>query len=371
VSEIRWPFRPALDAVVPYKGGMSLAEAGRRYRRTRFAKLASNENPFGPSPRVLDAVRGALREVEFYPDAACNELRTRIATDLGLDPDCLVFGPGSEAILDYALRATVDPGQVVVQSSPTFPSYGIVAKGIGAVLRDVPRKQDWSLDVDAVIAAVQNDARVLVLCTPNNPTGNFIDRADFERILAALPKDVVLLLDEAYREYVDPARSFDPLPLLRQWGGTWLALRTFSKAYGLASMRVGYGIASSPDFVSYIDRLRPFFNVPTLSQVAALAAWSDQAHLERTVADTVAERERLLPRLRELGLTPSDSQANFHLFEVADASAMAEAMLAEGVIVRPVPAGGGRSFLRVSIGTPADNDLMLDVLGKLLRKAAA
>ncbi|MDB5365393.1 MAG: histidinol-phosphate aminotransferase [Rhodospirillales bacterium] len=370
MSKPRSPFRPALDAVIPYKGGMSLAEAGRRYRRTRFAKLASNENPFGPSPNVTVAVREALREIEFYPDAACSALRARIAADLAVDPDCLVFGPGSEAILDYALRATVDPGEIVVQSAPTFPSYAIVANGIGAVLRDVPRKPDWSIDVEALTRAVQGGVRVLVLCTPNNPTGNLIERAEFERILQALPKDVVLLLDEAYREYVDAAKSFDPLPLLRNWGGTWLALRTFSKAYGLASMRVGYGIASSPDFVSYIDRLRPFFNVPTLSQAAALAAWDDTAHLQRTVADTVAERTRLAPKLRELGVTPSSSQANFHFFEVEDAIATSEAMLAEGVIVRPIPVGK-RSFLRISIGTPADNDLMLGVLAAQLRKKAA
>ncbi|GIL38287.1 histidinol-phosphate transaminase [Roseiterribacter gracilis] len=370
MSKPRSPFRSALDAVIPYKGGMSLAEAGRRYRRTRFAKLASNENPFGPSPNVAAAVRDALHEVEFYPDAACTDLRARLSADLDVDPTALVFGPGSEAILDYALRATVDPGDVVVQSAPTFPSYAIVTKAIGAIVRDVTRKPDFSLDVDAVIASVQDGVRVLVLCTPNNPTGNLLSRADFARILAALPKDVVLLLDEAYREYIDADKQFDPLPMLRAWGGTWLALRTFSKAYGLASMRVGYGIASSPDFVAYIDRLRPFFNVPTLSQAAALAAWSDQAHLHKTVAATVAERARLLPKLRELGLTPTDSQANFHLFEVADAVATSEAMLAEGVIVRPIPFGT-RSFLRVSIGTREDNDWMLTVLAEQLRKKAA
>jgi histidinol-phosphate aminotransferase len=370
VSKSRSPFRSALDAVIPYKGGMSLAEAGRRYRRTRFAKLASNENPFGPSPKIFDAVRDALHEVEFYPDASCGALRARLSADLDVDPANLVFGPGSEAILDYALRATVDAGDVVVQSSPTFPSYAIVAKGVGAAVRDVPRKPDFSLDVDALIRSVQLGARALVLCTPNNPTGNLLSREGFERILAALPKDVVLLLDEAYREYVDADKSFDALPLLRNWGGTWLALRTFSKAYGLASMRVGYGIASSPDFVAYIDRLRPFFNVPTLSQAAALAAWDDQAHLQRTVTETVAERTRLLPMLRELGVNPTDSQANFHFFEVEDAVATSEAMLAEGVIVRPIPFGT-RSFLRISIGSREDNDWMLTVLADQLRRKAA
>jgi histidinol-phosphate aminotransferase len=370
VSKPRSPFRAALDSVTPYKGGMSLAEAGRRYRRTRFAKLASNENPFGPSPNVAAAIRDALHEIEFYPEASCSALRARLSQDLGVDPATLVFGPGSEAILDYALRATVDAGDVVVQSPPTFPSYAIVAKGIGAQLRDVPRRPDFGLDVDALIASVQSGVRVLVLCTPNNPTGNLIERADFQRILDALPKDVVLLLDEAYREYVDEDKAFDPLPLLRGWGGTWLALRTFSKAYGLASLRVGYGIASSPDFVSYIDRLRPFFNVPTLAQVAALAAWNDQPHLQRIVAETKAERARLAPMLRELGLTPSASQANFHFFEVDDAIAMSEAMLAEGVIVRPIPFAT-RSFLRISIGTRDDNDWMLTVLADQLRKKAA
>jgi histidinol-phosphate aminotransferase len=370
VSKPRSPFRPALDAVIPYKGGMSLAEAGKRYRRTRFAKLASNENPFGPSPHVASAVRDALHEIEFYPDAACSQLRARLSADLGIDSANLVFGPGSEAILDYALRATVDPGDVVVQSAPTFPSYAIVTKAIGAVVRDVPRKPNFDLDVDALIQSVQTGARVLVLCTPNNPTGNLIERGDFQRILDALPKDVVLMLDEAYREYIDADKQFDPLPMLRAWGGTWLCLRTFSKAYGLASMRVGYGIASSPDFVAYIDRLRPFFNVPTLSQVAALAAWDDKEHLQRSVAKTVAERARLLPMLRELDVAPSDSQANFHFFEVEDAVATSEKMLAEGVIVRPIPFGN-RSFLRISIGTRDDNDWMLTVLAEQLRRKAA
>jgi histidinol-phosphate aminotransferase len=352
----RSPFRPALDGVSAYQAGMSLAEAARRYGRDDFVKLASNENLFGPSPKAYEAI-AATDPLELYPDPYCESLRNAIGSRVGVDPSRVIMGAGSETLIDLLMRALLEPGDAVQVSQPTFPLYAICAGAIGAELVNVPRLGDFSLDVDANVAALrESPPKLLILCTPNNPTGNAVAEPDLKRILDATPAETFLLFDEAYFEFND---GVDALALLQAWSGDWLLSRTFSKAYGLAAARVGYAIASSAEIVDYLDRVRPAFNVTGPSQAAALAAWGDQDHLVRTLSVTVSERERLEQALSELQIRHTTSKANFVFVEsrrpVADA---AEHLLSRGLIVRPVPVGPN-GWLRITVGRPADNDRLL------------
>lgn len=352
------PVRPALDGVMAYRPGMTLAEAGRRTGLSDFAKLASNENLLGASPKVADVVAAAVLEPQIYPDAYCETLREAIGARLGVAAGRIAVSPGSEALIDYVFRAVLAPGDAVLLSSPTFPAYEGFARCAEAKIVDVPRLANFDLDVPAVAAAVAQGPKLLILCTPNNPTGNALSKQAVETVLAATPKSTLVFVDEAYREYFE---AYDMLAVLEAWGGPWIAARTFSKAYGLAGMRVGYGIASSEDLVAYLDRLRPAFNVTAVSQAAALAAWSDREHLAQTVALTVAERARVEAALAEMGVEFTQSEANFvFLRSPAGAEAAAMRLLHEGLIVRPTPVKGG--WVRITIGRPADNDRLIAAL---------
>lgn len=349
------PMRAALDGVVAYKAGMTLAEAGRRTGLSDFAKLASNENLLGASPKVADAVMAAVAEPQIYPDPYCETLRAAIGQRLGVSSDRLLVSPGSEALIDYVFRAVLAPGDEILLSSPTFPAYDIFAKCAEATIVDVPRLANFDLDVPAVAAAAAKGPKLLILCTPNNPTGNALSKEAVETVLAATPKTTLVFVDEAYREYYE---AYDMLAVLEAWGGPWIAARTFSKAYGLAGMRVGYGIASSEELIAYLDRLRPPFNVTAVSQAAALAAWEDREHLASTVALTLSERARVEAALDEMGVEYTRSEANFVFLRTpAGPEATAMRLLHEGLIVRPTPVKGG--WVRITIGRPADNDRLI------------
>jgi histidinol-phosphate aminotransferase len=315
------PVRPALEGVGAYKAGMTLAEAGRLAGRADLSKLASNENLLGASPRVAAAVQEALASPEIYPDPYCETLRAAIGARLAVDPARIVMTPGSEALIDYLFRAVLHPGDSILLSSPTFPAYEIFGRCAEASLIDVPRLQSFDLDLEAFKLEAAKGPKLLVLCTPNNPTGAALSGVDLAEILAVTPRSTVVFIDEAYREYHEP---FDTLALLKAWGGTWVSGRTFSKA-------------------------------------AALAAWTDVEHLERTVALTIAERGRVEAALDALGVERTRSAANFvFLRSPAGAEATAARLLREGLIVRPTPVPGG--WVRITIGRPADNDRLIAAL---------
>jgi histidinol-phosphate aminotransferase len=361
------PVRAALEGVVAYRPGMTLAQAGRLAGRADLAKLASNENLLGPSPRVADAVMAALAQPEIYPDPYCETLRAAIGARLAVDPARILVTPGSEALIDYLFRAVLHPGDSVLLSSPTFPAYEIFGRCAEARFIDVPRLAGFGLDVAAFKVEAAKGPKLMVLCTPNNPTGNAMSGVELGEILAVTPRSTVVFVDEAYREYHD---AFDTLDLLKAWGGTWVSGRTFSKAYGLAGMRVGYGICASAQLVGYLDRIRPPFNVAAPSQAAALAAWDDQEHLAHTVALTIAERGRVEAALDVLGVARTDSAANFVFLRApAGAEATAGRLLQDGLIVRPTPVPGG--WVRVTIGRPADNDRLIAALPAALHSPSA
>ncbi len=337
---------------------MTPEAAGRRFGRDTFAKLSSNENPFGPSPRAIEAAMAALAHPETYPDASSTHLRRALADHLGVAFERVTAGPGSEALIDYFFRAYLEPGDALLLSRPTFPSYEIYARSAGAEIIDVPRTAGFDLDVEAVRSALRRRPKALALCTPNNPTGNRASRADLAAILKATSLETVVLLDEAYIEFHDEGGGLD---LLEAWGGVFLLTRTFSKAYGLAALRIGYGVVSEPEVIDAFDRLRPAFNLTTVSQAAAIAALADQDHMRRGAAAIVAERERMHRVLTAAGVFHTSSQANFVFVRSPGAiDEVFDRLLAAGLIVRPIRVGEG--YFRITVGAPADNDRMLAAL---------
>ena len=301
------PRRP-LDAISPYEPGMTPELAGRRFGPLSFAKLSSNENPYGPSPRAVEAAIHALAHPETYPDSTSTELRRALADHLGAPLERVAAGPGSEALIDYFFRAYLSPGDSLLLSRPTFPSYEIFARSAGAEIIDVPRTAAFEIDVTAVTAALRRRPKAMALCTPNNPTGNRTSRADLRAILAATPLETFVLLDEAYQEFHDEPGALD---LLEAWGGVFLLTRTFSKAYGLAGLRIGYAVASEPGVLAALERLRPAFNLTSASQGAAVAALDDRNHLRKGVEAIVTERDRMERALSDAGIFHTSSQANF------------------------------------------------------------
>lgn len=357
-SAVPSPVRAALETVQAYKSGMTLAEAGRRAGRADFSKLASNENLLGASPKVAEAVMAALAAPEIYPDPYSEVLRDALGTHLAVDPARIVVSPGSEALIDYLFRAVIASGDTMLTSTPTFPTYEIFARCAEASIIDVPRLANFDLDVEAFKVEAAKGPKLLVLCTPNNPTGNALSGVDIGEILAVTPRSTMVFIDEAYREY---HQAFNTFALLEAWGGPWVSARTFSKAYGLAGLRVGYGVASSAELVGYLDRLRPPFNVTAVSQAAALAALGDTGHLERTLALTIAERGRVEAALDALGIEHTKSEANFVFLRTpAGPEATTARLLQEGIIIRPTPVAGG--WVRITIGRPADNDRLIAAL---------
>jgi histidinol-phosphate aminotransferase len=348
--------RASVAAISPYQAGMTPELAGRRFGPRSFAKLSSNENPHGPSPRAIEAAAAMLSQLEFYPDSSSAALRQALAAHMERRAERIVTGPGSEALIDYFFRAYLEPGDTLLLSRPTFPSYDIFALSAGARIIDVPRTADFELDVGAIAAALRDAPKALALCTPNNPTGNRTSRRDIKAILDATPLTTLILFDEAYFEFQDEGGALD---LLEDWGGVFLLIRTFSKAYGLAGLRIGYGVASSPEVVAALDALRPAFNIASPSQAAAIAALGDQDYLRAGVVAIAAERERMQARLREAGVFHTPSWANF-VFVRCEGSldSVFDRLLRAGLIVRPMAIRGG-AYLRITVGKRAHNDELL------------
>jgi histidinol-phosphate aminotransferase len=353
--------RAELAAIAPYEPGMTPALAARRFGPRSYAKLSSNENPWGPSPLAVQAAIHALAHPETYPDSTSGALRQALADHLGAPLERVAVGPGSEAIIDYVFRAYLSAGDALLLSRPTFPSYEIFALSAGAEILDVPRNAAFEIDVAAVRAALARRPKAMAICTPNNPSGNRTSRADLAAILEATPRQTLVLLDEAYAEFHNEDSALD---LLEAWGGTFLLTRTFSKAYALAGLRVGYGVVSHPEVIDAAEQLRPAFNITSPSQAAAVAALGDQAHLRHDVAAIVAERERMQARLAEMGVFHTPSEANFVFVRspipLDDAFAK---FLAAGVIVRPIRFAPG--YFRITVGQPAENDRVLAALAAM------
>ncbi|MBA4287935.1 MAG: histidinol-phosphate transaminase [Pseudomonas sp.] len=358
--------QPGVQQLSPYVPGKPVDELARELDLdpAGIVKLASNENPLGPSPKALEAIRGELAELTRYPDGNGFELKSRLASRCGVQINQVTLGNGSNDILDLVARAYLAPGLNAVFSQYAFAVYPIATQAVGAQGKAVPA-QAYGHDLEAMLAAIDENTRVVFIANPNNPTGTWFGPDALERFLARVPSNVLVVLDEAYIEYAEGDELPDGLTYLSRYDNL-LVSRTFSKAYGLAALRVGYAICSA-QIADVLNRVRQPFNVNSLALAAACAALDDAEYLvqSRQVNDT--GMAQLEAGLRELGLSWIASKGNFIAVDFGrDTAAINQALLHEGVIVRPVAGYGMPNFLRVSIGLPAENARFLAALGKVL-----
>ncbi len=349
-----------IASLAPYVPGKPIEELERELGIARAVKLASNENPIGPSPKALAVLSEAARSLNRYPDGGAQRLRDALAQRWKLTPDQVILGNGSDEIIGMLARAFLSPGEEAILADQTFVIYKMEVTAAHGVPMVVPVK-DWRHDLPKMAEAITDRTRLLFLCNPNNPTGTMVSAAEVEALMARLPDHVIVVFDEAYYEYVAHRDYPDSLRYVKD-GRHAIALRTFSKIYGLAGLRIGYGL-TTPEIAGYLNRVRPPFNANSLAQRAALAALEDEEHVSRSRALNQAEKDVLRDGLTALGFQPVPSETNFLFFDVGrDGRRVFEALLREGVIVRHIE---GR-MLRVSIGLPEENQLFLQALTKVL-----
>jgi histidinol-phosphate aminotransferase len=358
---------PHILALTAYEPGKPEEELKRELGIDDVVKLASNENPYGPSPKAVEALSRATGALHRYPDPQGHDLRQALASHHGVPADELCLGNGSNELIDLICRVVASRGEHAVFGHPSFPCYRIGSVAQELDFTAVPLRDDLHWNADDLLDAVTPNTKLLFLSNPNNPTGSYLPKSDLERLLRELPERVLAVIDEAYFEYAD-ADDFAPATELRDTRERLTILRTFSKAYGLAALRVGYAIGTT-ELVATLDRLRAPFNVGTLGQAAAQAALADDAHLDTSVDATVRDRGRLTADLEADGLRVAPSQANFVLVDVQrPGRAVYEALLHEGVIVRAMPAPLD-SWVRVTIGRPEENERFLQSLRRVLRES--
>jgi histidinol-phosphate aminotransferase len=353
--------KPHIRDLAPYEPGKPMEEVERELGIRDSIKLASNENPLGPSPKAVEAMREVAAKVHRYPDGASFALRAKLAERLDVEEAQLVFGAGADEILELIAKTLMGPGDEVVYGWPSFAMYPIVIKGMGATGVPVPLDSGFVHDLDAMARAVTPRTRVVMLCNPNNPTGTSVGAEAFERFVAALPDDVVLAVDEAYYEFVRREDFPDVVQLLARRPGT-IALRTFSKVYGLAGVRIGYGICDA-ELASYLERARHPFNVNLLAEAAALAALEDDEHVRRTLEMNAKGIEYLTAALGRLGIETWPTDANFLLARTGPDTF--DPLLRRGVIVRPMGGFGLHDHVRISIGLPEENERLVKALAEL------
>ncbi len=345
----------------PYEPGKPIEELERELGISGSIKLASNENPIGPSPRATAAMLAALDGVNRYPDGASFALRERLSQQLKVESDQLVFGCGADELLELLVKTLIAPGDEVVFAWPSFAMYPIVVSGMGGSHVRVPLDADLVHDLPAMARAVRDATKLVFVCNPNNPTGTSVGAEAFDAFVAELPDDVVLVVDEAYVEFARRDDFPDTLAWVRRRPGT-IVLRTFSKIYGLAGMRIGYGVADS-ELAGYLQRARHPFNVNRLAEIAALAALDDSEHAQRTRQINAQGIEYLTRELEALGIEVWPSDANFLLARTG--ADVYEQLLREGVIVRPLHGFGLSEHVRISVGLPEENERTVKALRRL------
>jgi histidinol-phosphate aminotransferase len=355
---------PALDyvrAIAPYQAGKPIEELAREHGLApeTIVKLASNENPLGMPASARAAMQAAMADLGRYPDSNGFELKAALSRKFAVPAEWITLGNGSNDILEMAASALLAPGRSCIYSQYSFAVYALATQARGARAIVVPAK-DYGHDLDAMRRAITPDTRLMYVANPNNPTGTFIAAAEMEAFLAAVPADVVVVLDEAYNEYLPAVDRFDSTVWVKRFANL-IVSRTFSKAYGLAGLRIGYAIAQ-PALTDLLNRVRHPFNVNSLAQAAALAALGDAAFLAQSDELNRSGMRALEQGFERLGLPFVPSKANFVLVKVGDGARVYQELLKRGVIVRPVANYGLPEWLRVTVGLPQENARFLDAL---------
>lgn len=360
------PLNRTLDHLPVYQPGRPIEEVARELNLPAgdIIKLASNENPLGPSPLALQAMAKALAQVNLYPDGNAFYLKKKLAGKLGLTPANLILGNGSNEIIEFVGHALVEPGGEVVVSQYCFAVYPIVTHLFGGQLVAVPARQ-YGHDLPAMLRAITPKTRVVFVANPNNPTGTLASRDELAGFVDQVPPHVLLALDEAYLEFLE--EPLDLLPLIRSGKKpNLLLMRTFSKIYGLAGLRIGYGIGT-PDLIAALEKIRQPFNINSVAQAGALAALGDETHIQASRANNSAGLKVFAQAFEQMGLAYVPSAANFILVRVGEGQKVFNALQGLGIIVRPMGGYQLPEWIRISIGTPAENSRCLAGLRKVLR----
>jgi histidinol-phosphate aminotransferase len=349
-----------IRTITPYVPGKPLEELERELGITGSIKLASNENPSGPSPRAVTAIKRAVEGVNRYPDGSGFYLSRALAEKYGVDAGQVILGNGSNELIELLVRTFVGAGDEVVSADPSFVVYSMITQAAGGANIVVPCRDDRH-DLDAMAGRITPRTKVVFIANPNNPTGTMNTRAEMDRFLGRVPDHVIVAVDEAYCEYVTHADYPDSVDDLKA-GRNVIALRTFSKIYGLAGLRIGYGI-TTPEIAELMNKVRQPFNTNALAQIGAVAALADRKHVERSVAINNEGRQFLYQSFGRLGVSYVPTEANFIFFETSrDGKELYAMLLKRGVIIRPL---GGKK-LRVTIGLPGENKRFVDELEKIL-----
>jgi histidinol-phosphate aminotransferase len=355
-----------LDAIKPYVPGKPIEDVKREYGLDDVIKLASNENPLGVSPRALQAMQEALPRLNHYPDGANYEFRSALAEHFRVDRSQVAVGNGADDLILELSMAYLENGDEVVVSRSSFPMYDIYTSAMRANMVKTPLTSDLGIDLGAMADAVTERTKLIYVCNPNNPTGTIVTSADVHAFVERVPERVIIVMDEAYVEMVDSDDFPDSLAYVRGGRPNVVVLRTFSKVYGLAGIRIGYGFAPE-EIVSTLFRIKPPFNVNVLAQAAGIAALQDQSFVKRSVQENRNGREWLYGEFRRMGLKYAPSHTNFILMEIGpNAASVQQALLERGVIVRPCGGYDLPEYLRISIGTRGQNERFIRALEEVL-----
>ncbi len=361
-------FRQGVEKMVPYQPGKPAEEVERELGIKHALKLASNENPYGPSPLVKKRLKEAVAKLAVYPDGSGYGLRQRLARKLKCHPQEIILGNGSNELLVLLGMAMLNKGDHVVTSQMSFVVYPKVAQLMQARLTMVPMRA-FTFELDGLLKAITPKTKLIFIANPNNPTGTALTPKALETFIQKVPKQVLVVLDEAYQEYADKSYQGASLKWVNHYGNV-AVLRTFSKAYGLAGLRLGYGVVA-PEVAQAVERVREPFNVNSLAQVAGLAALEDEAFMRQTVAVARKERQRVGKVLSSWGLTVVPSQTNFLFVDLSQGpvatswtgQAFFEALMQQGVIVRPMPG----PYVRITLGKPKENDHLVAAMAHLIK----
>lgn len=354
-------YNPWIDDIMPYRPGKPIEELARELGVSpeQIIKMASNENALGPSPRAVEALRAAAGRMHLYPDGSCYYLGRALAARLGVAVEQLVFGTGSNELLVLLAQAFLGPGRNAVMSDRSFLIYRLVTRLVGAVPVEVPMR-DWTTDLAAMRGAITDDTRLVFVANPNNPTGTAVGAAELESFVDDLPPGVLAVVDEAYVEFMPPEWQPRLVDRIRR-GARLCCLRTFSKLYGLAGLRIGYAITSA-EVASLLHRVRQPFNVNAAAQAAALAALDDEEHVHRTLRLVREEMVFLEKAFDRLGLEYVPSLTNFILVRVGNGKVVFKELLSRHIIVRPMDAYGLPEYVRITIGTRDQNERLVEAL---------
>ena len=357
--------RKNILGLAPYIPGKPIDEVKRQLGLKEVIKLASNENPLGASTKAMDAIKKALKQINRYPDGSCFYLKNALARQLKLKAENLIFGNGSDELIDIIIKTFVEDGQNIVTADKTFLEYGIICRVNGRKILEAPLKY-FRYDLEAIKKKINKKTKVIFIANPNNPTGTYVNKYEVLDFLKNIPKNVVVVFDEAYDLFVDVEDFPDSLRLLNK-NNNIIILKTFSKAFGLAGLRIGYAIAGQ-ELIRYMEKVRQPFNVNSLAQAAAVAAISDKEFLKDTRNAILKGKQYLYNALDKLGLSYVLTVANFMLVDVArDSTTVFKEMLKHGVIVRDMKEYGMKNFIRVTIGTKQENERFMKVLRKVMK----